>query len=715
VLETLAAVVVRLATMLPSSSPASTPSKAGPAKRTRDEAAAQAPERHDCELTALKRPRPADLRGGDREAALKPGRPPRRGSRSPCAPGDTLCARENVASATGHSQRSMRRELCAVLPPVVDGPGGLAGRLGDEPTPHTLRKCSSTCRNADSAVRDAATAVGDADGSTRKRLRASGGVCAAAKMAEGGKGKPEVSPKKLAAAGEAGVPVAENWTREEQAERRAWLNEDLRKDASRKGGKVAHFLVGRVDAWEQATDTFAVKYDDNTEEWMDYEGMKRGVLECNRKHAHTVESSQNDVRYPSVPVNGGNPRALTYPPISIVSDQAPQSSKSVDDRECGVGMTLEPDPGSNCQYFHVGSMKAGGALAKDGQVKSGDKLVRVDGFHCRGVRRANIKERVKGPAKSEIVLEFERAGRVFKVTLLRTSGFAATHRALATLDQNGVEHRKDRAKDPALGDGKTAAQAQLLSSNVRNSISESATSQAENGDREQCLERSARSPSECFRGSLSDKERGNGRDRNRDADRAQDAEGRGRDRQETGWGQARDTERQRGRAISPLRGQSAKDEERDRERNRERERERERERSRNRDSGEVRGGDAGGYWRDDKGRKDAGGDAHGRHRDCYGDSQGTEKSQDLKRNIDINKQIMRAQGVSELCTLIETRVAEFNHVNVSTAFRTLLQAPRDGGPRGVVERALQALEAAALRTIDAFGAQHVSNTLHIMA
>jgi len=280
VLETLAAVVVRLATMLPSSSPASTPSKAGPAKRTRDEAAAQAPERHDCELTALKRPRPADLRGGDREAAPKPGRPPRRGSRSPSAPGDTLCARENVASATGHSQRSMRRELCAVLPPVVDGPGGLAGRLGDEPTPHTLRKCSSTCRNADSAVRDAATAVGDADGSTRKRLRASGGVCAAAKMAEGGKGKPEVSPKKLAAAGEAGVPVAENWTREEQAERRAWLNEDLRKDASRKGGKVAHFLVGRVDAWEQATDTFAVKYDDNTEEWMDYEGMKRGVLEC---------------------------------------------------------------------------------------------------------------------------------------------------------------------------------------------------------------------------------------------------------------------------------------------------------------------------------------------------------------------------------------------------------------------------------------------------
>jgi hypothetical protein len=78
----------------------------------------------------------------------------------------------------------------------------------------------------------------------------------------------------------------------------------------------------------------------------------------------------------------------------------------------------------------------------------------------------------------------------------------------------------------------------------------------------------------------------------------------------------------------------------------------------------VRGGDAGGYWRDDKGPKDGGRDAHGRHRDCYGDSQGTEKSPDLKRNIDINKQIMRAQGASELCTLIETCVAEFNQVNV---------------------------------------------------
>ena len=62
--------------------------------------------------------------------------------------------------------------------------------------------------------------------------------------------------------------------------------------------------------------------------------------------------------------------------------------------------------------------------------------------------------------------------------------------------------------------------------------------QAENGDREQRLERSAWSQAaERFRGSLSsDKKQGNGRDRNRDADRTGDAEGRDRGRQEMCWG-----------------------------------------------------------------------------------------------------------------------------------------------------------------------------------
>ena len=67
----------------------------------------------------------------------------------------------------------------------------------------------------------------------------------------------------------------------------------------------------------------------------------------------------------------------------------------------GVGMILEPssDPGSD--YCHVSSMKDGGALANDGRVKPGDKLVRVDGFDCMGVPRAVIKSRVLGPPNSE--------------------------------------------------------------------------------------------------------------------------------------------------------------------------------------------------------------------------------------------------------------------------------------------------------------------------
>jgi hypothetical protein len=52
---------------------------------------------------------------------------------------------------------------------------------------------------------------------------------------------------------------------------------------------------------------------------------------------------------------------------------------------------------------------------------------------------------------------------------------------------------------------------------------------------------------------------------------------------------------------------------------------------------------------------------------------------------------------------------------VATAFRALLQSRHDGWPCGVVERALQALEAASLRRIQTFEAQHVANTLHIMA
>ena len=52
---------------------------------------------------------------------------------------------------------------------------------------------------------------------------------------------------------------------------------------------------------------------------------------------------------------------------------------------------------------------------------------------------------------------------------------------------------------------------------------------------------------------------------------------------------------------------------------------------------------------------------------------------------------------------------------MATAFRKLLQSRRDGVPQGDVERALQALEAEALRRMDEFEAQNVTSSLHIMA
>ena len=126
----------------------------------------------------------------------------------------------------------------------------------------------------------------------------------------------------------------------------------------------------------------------------------------------------------------------------------------------------------------------------------------------------------------------------------------------------------------------------------------------------------------------------------------------------------------------------------------EREGERERERDQTRESRTVRGGDAGGYRRDNQGQK------------VNGPS---------RRNVEINKQITVCQDSRDLCALIDAHAAEFNNVNVVSAFRKLLQSRREGLHSGVVERALQVLEAAALRMIGAFDAQNMANILHIIA
>jgi hypothetical protein len=85
------------------------------------------------------------------------------------------------------------------------------------------------------------------------------------------------------------------------------------------------------------------------------------------------------------------------------------------------------------------------------------------------------------------------------------------------------------------------------------------------------------------------------------------------------------------------------------------------------------------------------------------------------RNVEINKQITVCQDSRDLCALIDVHAAKFNHVNVATAFRALLQSRRDRVPSKDVERALQALDEVVLRTINVFGAQQLSNILHIMA
>ena len=86
-----------------------------------------------------------------------------------------------------------------------------------------------------------------------------------------------------------------------------------------------------------------------------------------------------------------------------------------------------------------------------------------------------------------------------------------------------------------------------------------------------------------------------------------------------------------------------------------------------------------------------------------------------KVNIAINKEIMACNDVQDLCSVIQNRVIEFNHVNVATAFRKLLLTPRHDAARGTVDQALRALEESALRNIGDFGPQPLANTLHAMA
>ena len=71
--------------------------------------------------------------------------------------------------------------------------------------------------------------------------------------------------------------------------------------------------------------------------------------------------------------------------------------------------------------------------------------------------------------------------------------------------------------------------------------------------------------------------------------------------------------------------------------------------------------------------------------------------------------------MQELCDLIHARSTEFNHVNVATAFRKVLQMPRDGVSQDSVAKALQILDNSALHKMKTFDSQGIASTLHIMA
>ena len=65
-------------------------------------------------------------------------------------------------------------------------------------------------------------------------------------------------------------------------------------------------------------------------------------------------------------------------------------------------------------------------------------------------------------------------------------------------------------------------------------------------------------------------------------------------------------------------------------------------------------------------------------------------------NIELIKQVMRIHDLRELCDFVSTHAAEFNHINVVTAFRKVLKKPK-GIPPKALTQALQTLEESALQ------------------
>ena len=108
-----------------------------------------------------------------------------------------------------------------------------------------------------------------------------------------------------------------------------------------------------------------------------------------------------------------------------------------------------------------------------------------------------------------------------------------------------------------------------------------------------------------------------------------------------------------------------------------------------------------------------GGTARGRGRGGGGAPRGGKSAS--RANIELNQQITRLGSAGELCELIEARSAEFDHVNLSTAFRKLLSAGRAGVHPTARSTALHKLEECAMSKMADFGSREIANTLHIVA
>jgi hypothetical protein len=78
-------------------------------------------------------------------------------------------------------------------------------------------------------------------------------------------------------------------------------------------------------------------------------------------------------------------------------------------------------------------------------------------------------------------------------------------------------------------------------------------------------------------------------------------------------------------------------------------------------------------------------------------------------------QITGSKGVAQPCSLIDTRMAEFNAVNVAKAFRWVLQVKTNAKARRVVDRALRVHEESAVQNFARFKTKEIVNLLHAMA